>query len=148
MSVGFSAQVVEGAGVGSYVLGTALLTTCAIAVLAFVKGERRGTRSDWFCLITSLSAVPLWFLVDDPLPSVILITTIDLLAYGPTYRKAWVYPREELLLMWFLGTAKFIFALLALEQYTLSTWLYPAAIATANGFLCVLLIYRRQTRKL
>jgi hypothetical protein len=144
MAVGLYAQITDGAGVGTWVLATALATTSVVCILAWTKGERRGTRSDWCFLIGALGAIPLWLVVKSPVPSVILITIIDLLGYGPTMRKAWSKPEEEQVLMWALGTLKFCCALVALETYSLTTWLYPAAIALANAVLVTLLLYRRR----
>lgn len=143
-AIGFTAQMTEGAGAGAWATGVVSIACLGIAALALKYGERNITRSDWVCFIAAIAAIPLWVITDDPLGSVILISVIDVLGYIPTIRKSYHKPYEELMFTHVTGTLKYVFALLAMENWTLTTWLYPAAICSANVVLVALLLWRRQ----
>ena len=143
-AIGFAAQYAEGAGPGSWATGSASVGCFCVAFLALRRGERHITRSDWISFLAALAAIPLWYFTKDPLWSVILISIIDVLGYFPTVRKSYHKPHEELIFTHFIGTVKFAFSFLAMEQWLLTTWLYPAAISTANIALVIMLIVRRE----
>lgn len=42
-------------------------------------------------------ALPLWYITTDPLWSVVILTTLDLLGFAPTSRKAYVHPYKAYL---------------------------------------------------
>lgn len=143
-AIGFAAQHAEGAGPGAWSTGVVSVGCFVIALLALKKGEKRITKSDWACFLAALFAIPLWYFTSDPLWSVILVSIIDVLGYFPTARKSFHKPHEELIFTHFTGTVKYVFALMAIEHWSLTTWLYPAAISTANLFLVAMLVIRRR----
>lgn len=150
MSTGYCAQVADGGGAGSWVLGTGAVTTAVVCILSWFKGERRGTGFDWLFFLLASSGIPLWIITKDPLLSVFLVSGIDLLAHGPTLRKCFLKPETELAFTWILGVVKFSLSLLALEHYSLQTTLYPSSILSANVLVLVAIFwgYRRQNSRL
>lgn len=143
-AIGFAAQHSEGAGPGAWATGAASIACFSVTLLALQRGERSITRSDWISFLAALAAIPLWYFIKDPLGAVIMISLIDVLGYYPTIRKSYYKPHEELIFTHFIGTIKYAFSLLAMEQWILTTWLYPAAISTANIVLVIMLIVRRK----
>jgi len=136
-------QVVGGAGAGAWAL---LLTTayCAIVLIASFKyGEKNITRSDWYFLIGGLSAIPLWAFTSDPTWAVVLVTLIDLSAYGPTIRKSWHKPWEEGLLAYLAGVGKHMATILAIAHYNIATSLFTVALLGANITMVTVLAGRR-----
>ncbi|MCB1558898.1 MAG: hypothetical protein KDJ50_08265, partial [Alphaproteobacteria bacterium] len=65
-------------------------------------------------------------------------------AYYPTIRKSWHKPHEEALMSYTIGAIKFLLSILALENITIITALYPLAIVTANTFLISMCLWRRK----
>ena len=142
-AVGFTAQVSQGAGAGSWARGFACFTSFIIFILAFMKGERHVKRSDWATLIIALCAVPLWMATKTPVWSVVLVCLIDILGCYPTLRKSWGKPYEETAKSYVLSGVSALFAIIAIENYTMSTWLYPAEGVCTNIFIVGFLIWRR-----
>ena len=101
------------------------------------------TKTDWLFFVAALSSLPFWYLAADPLWAVVILTTVDVLGFGPTVRKAYSFPRSESLLFFALFTARNLIAILALENYSVTTVLFPAVIAAACALLITMVTYRR-----
>ena len=76
--------------------------------------------------------------------AVVVLTTVDLLGFGPTLRKAYNFPESESLLFFGLFLVRNLLVVLALEQYSVTTWLFPLAVAAACGLLMALIVIRRR----
>lgn len=140
----FLAQLQAQAGVGAWPIGVSGVITIFIALLAFLKrGDIAITRIDWVFFISAMSSIPFWYLTSDPLWAVIVLTTVDLLGFGPTIRKAYTYPYSESLLFFLLFSTRNIIAIMALEKYSITTVLFPFVIAIACLLLIAMIIYRR-----
>lgn len=142
--IAFFAQVFDNAGPGAWVTGFTAAVSVVILVLAFFKGEKNITRSDWMSLLGAGVSMLLWWITDSPLLTVILITIIDALGFYPTFRKSYHKPHEETLITYLLSGLKFVFAIIALENYSVITWLYPASLILMNGAFVVMLAIRRK----
>lgn len=143
-SIGFFAQLSDKAGPGAWAMGATALSCLATALLALKYGEKSRSRSDYIALFFSLSAIVPWLLTRDPLLSVILISLIDTVGLYPTLRKAWNAPYSENLFSYSLANLKFLVALLAIENFTLVTVLYPATIVIVNSILILECLWRRR----
>ncbi len=144
MVIGFIAQISDGAGTGAWVTGFSAGVCFLIAGLAVFKGTFTPTRTDWMALIGSLAAIPLWMMTENPLSAVILITLIDILAFYPTFRKAYYFPHEELLFTYFLSAIKFILGVAALENFSVITTLYPLSLILMNALFIGVVMWRRK----
>jgi hypothetical protein len=141
----FLAQLAAGGGTGAWVIGVSACITLCIAALAFLKrGEIDITRLDWTFFILALSSLPLWYLSDSPLSAVVVLTIVDLLGFGPTLRKAYALPHAESLSFFGLFLLRNLLVVLALESHTLTTWLFPVAVAIACGVLMAIIVVRRR----
>lgn len=143
-AIAFAGQLHDNGGAGAWVTGVTAAISFIIFFLAIKRGEKNVTRSDKINLAAALLAIVPWLLIGDPLFSVILITIIDFLGFFPTIRKSWHKPHEETLIHYVLAGLKFVLAILALDNYTLTTWLYPASLVAANLFFVIMLISRRK----
>jgi len=139
------AQVEDSAGVGAWPIGVSGVITVFIAVLAYIKrGDISITRVDWMFLVLALSSLPLWYFTSDPLWAVVVLTTVDLLGFGPTVRKAYSFPHSESVAFFALFMVRNLLVIAALENYSLTTTLFPAAIAATILLLILMIAYRRQ----
>lgn len=145
-AIAFGLQLTENAGAGAYV-------TLAAAIVCFIifgfglrqsKADRDITKSDTLFLILSFVALGLWLFAKQPILSVILLSSLDMLGFIPTIRKSWNKPEQETLSSYVANTLRFGLAILALENYTLVTALYPLTWILANGLFSVFLIVRRK----
>jgi hypothetical protein len=143
-SIVFIAQVNAEGGVGAWPTGASAVITIYVAWLALhLRSDMRATRSDWVFLLTALLSLPLWFFTADPLWSVVILTLVDAIGFGPTLRKAWQKPHEESSLFYTLFAVRSSLSVLALESLTLTTALFPAAMMVACVLVCGMLWWRR-----
>lgn len=143
-TIGFAAQVMEGAGAGSWARGLSAATCFILVIISLLKGTRDIKAGDWVTFVVALLAIPLWVATKTPVWSVILVCVIDTLGYFPTVRKSWSKPHEETARSYMLSCLCAFFALLAIEHYSISTWLYSAVLVITNGGMAAFLIMRRK----
>jgi chromate transport protein ChrA len=143
-AIAFAGQVSDGAGVGAWVTFTTAAISFIIFFLSLSRGEKNVTKSDWANLIGAGFAIVLWIFTKEPVLSVILITIIDFLGFMPTIRKSYYKPHEETLIHYVLAGFKFLLATIALENYSLTTWLYPMSLVLANFLFVIMLTVRRK----
>lgn len=142
--IAYALQVEGGAGVGAW----SMLFVSVLCVLIFLLSLKYGTRDikkvDIFFLFVSLAALYLWLKIEQPVLSILLITTAEVLAYFPTIRKSWNDPHSETLVFYEISTIRHSLVLLAVEKLNLLTALYPAAWALTNLTISLILINRRK----
>lgn len=144
-SVAFLATLHAGGGLpGAGVIGFSAGVTLFIAVLAYIKrADVSVTLTDRLFFIAALAAMPLWHWADDPLWAVWLITVIELLGFGPTFRKTWSQPFSESMGFLVLLVLRNTLVIAALDRHTTTTVLFPAAMAAACLALIAVMAWRR-----
>jgi hypothetical protein len=141
----FLAQLEGKGGVGAWPIGVSGIITIFIAFLAYVKrSDITITKIDRLFFVSASSSLPLWYFTSDPLWAVVILTTVDVLGFGPTIRKAYRFPHSESLLFFALFAARNLLVIMALESYSVTTVLFPAVIAAACMLLMAMLTYRRR----
>lgn len=141
----FLAQREGGGGVGAWPIGISGVITLLIALLAWSrKSDISISRLDWLFFILALWALPLWYATADPLWAVAILTLVDVLGFGPTVRKIYHFPWSESLVFFGLFAARNLIVILALENYSLTTVLFPAVIGAACVLLIALALHRRR----
>jgi hypothetical protein len=142
-SIGLAAQIAEHAGPAIWVRAVGSFTCFIILGLCWWKGTRDIRRADWITLLVALAAIPLWIITKTPVWSVILVCLIDTSGYLPTARKAFHKPREETPFSYLFSCAGAFLSLLAIENYTPSTWLYPLVLTCSNLAMASFILVRR-----
>jgi hypothetical protein len=141
----FAAALQAGGGWGAWVIGLSAVTSFIVAAFGHARrAEVRITRTDVAFFVAALMAVPLWLLARDPLWAVMLLTLIELLGFGPTFRKAWWAPRSESAMFLALLGLRNVLVLGALDRHVPATVLFPAASGLACMGLVAVLLWRRQ----
>ncbi len=143
-AIGFAAQVAEGAGPGSWARGFGSATCFLLVGIGFFKGEKDIRRADWLTLAVALGAIPLWAATKTPFWSVLIVCFIDTIGYLPTVRKSWLKPGSEMAPSYLFSCLGALFSIIAIKQYTPSTWLYPLVLTVSNGGMFVFLLARRR----
>jgi hypothetical protein len=145
-AIAFCLQLGAKAGAGAYVTLAAAIVCFVIFLLGLKqpKAERNITPVDSIFLVASFLALGLWLIAKQPVVSVILLSTIDMLGFVPTIRKSWNRPQEETLSSYATNTFRFGLAILALSHYTIVTSLYPITWIFANGIFSAYIIVRRR----
>jgi hypothetical protein len=146
--VAYAVQLSHGGGLGALAGSAAPAVACLAVFVLGVRqgGERDITRMDVIFLASSLGALGLWLVADRPLTAVVLLTAVDVLAFVPTARKAWVKPHEETVSCYVGGAVRTALALAVMGRYDAVTVLYPAVWLVANGGFGVFLLARRRAR--
>ena len=140
----FLAQLADGGGAGAWPIGVSGLITLFVAFLAYIKKtDHMIAKKDWVFFILAMSAIPFWYFTSNPLWAVVILTTVDLLGFAPTFRKAYSYPNEEQLIFYTLIACRNLIATVALQHYSLTTVLFPVATALACILFILMVIYRR-----
>lgn len=141
----FFAQLAGGAGIGAWSIGLSGVITSYVAYLAWRKRtDVAVTSADWTFFVLALSALPLWFVTSDPLWAVVVLTCVDMLGFGPTIRRAYTNPHEEHAGFYLLFVVRNALVILALEQISVTTVLFPAAVGLGCLGVVLLLLYRRR----
>jgi hypothetical protein len=141
----FAAQLADKGGAGAWPIGVSGVISAYIAWLAYRKrGDGEVTRSDWGFLLAALAALPLWFVTSSPATAVVLLTIVELAGFGPTLRRSYFQPHNEKISFFAIFAVRNLLALLALQNYSLATVLFPAASGLACVVLVLLLVWRRR----
>ena len=141
----FLAQLSDKAGAGAWPIGVSGVITMYVAFLAYIqKSDCTITRTDWLFFIVAMTSLPLWYLTSDPLWAVAILTVVDVIGFGPTFRKAYSYPFEEQLTFFALMATRNFISIMALEHYSLTTILFPATTAVACLLFILMVTYRRR----
>ena len=145
--IAFPAVLISGGGIGSIVLGGNIVGCFITSIIGWRQKSVQYDLYDWLALLGGLLGAFLWWLTDNPLSAVILVSISDIISYIPTFRKAYRLPFEENATAFLIGFINYPIAILALESLTLTTWLYMATIALVDISLVVLILFRRKNTK-
>jgi hypothetical protein len=140
-------QRTHGAGAGSWVVGLTAIICLLICALSLRKYEWDFSHFDWFdrfCVLAGLLVFAFYLSTKNPTWSAVLATMVDLIGYVPTVKKGWKSPYGDSELSFWLNSFKFAPSLLALESYSLATWLYPATLVVMNAAVALMLHSRRK----
>lgn len=140
----FLAQLADKGGAGAWPIGVSGIITLYVAWLAFSrKADISITRTDWGFFIVAAISLPLWYFTSDPVWTVIILTSIDVMGFAPTFRKAYAFPYEEKLTFYNIMAVRNLVVLVALEHYSVTTVLFPLA----TGVVClvfIIMVYKRR----
>lgn len=140
----FLAQLQDGAGVGAWPIGISAGITILVALLAYwMRADITITKIDWLFFAAALSALPLWYVTSNPLWAVVILTIVDVLGFGPTFRRAYSFPHLESLLFFGLFAARNLLVIAALANYSVTTVLFPAVIGSVCLLLMAVIKHRR-----
>jgi len=91
-----------------------------------------------FFIIALLGIIP-WILTKDPTVSVIIAVSIDLVAFVPTIRKAWIRPETETPVLYVMNVLRHILMLFSLQAYNIATTLHSIVMITTNTFMTMII---------
>ncbi len=74
----------------------------------------------------------------------VFLTTIDVIGFGPTIRKAFAHPYDEDLRFFALFAFRNLLVIMALERYSMATMLFPAVIASVCLLFIGMIVHRRR----
>lgn len=142
----FFGQLAKGAGVGAWPTGVSAFFTVSIFLLALRYGFRHIVRKDTYFLLAALLGLIPWMLTKDPTYSVVIVVTIDIIAFIPTLRKTALAPKTETPLLFATNVLRHLLTLLSLEAYNVATMLHSIAMVIANSLMTYFIV-RAQPKK-
>jgi hypothetical protein len=98
----------------------------------------------YFLCFRSLLCFYAWLVVKQPVWSVILINTAEVLGFVPTVRKSWNRPYSETLFTYELSIFRQALTLFALQAINILTALTPITWVTVNVVITAILVVRRR----
>lgn len=137
-------QAVGGAGAAIWPTVVVGFLCLAVAALSVKGSSKYITATDTAMAILSLLAIVFWLVIDQPVISLFLVIAGDILAFIPTVRKSWHDPYSETLSMYAITTLRYILVVLAIQEYTLLSALWPAFWVVGNAVFVVILALRRK----
>ncbi len=85
-----------GSAINTVVLGISFFVgSSTVLLIALFKGTRKYTLFDGVCQFVALLGVVLWQLSNNPNIALLLVVIVDIFAFIPTARHAYLYPSEE-----------------------------------------------------
>ena len=142
--VTFFGQWVKGGGVGAIPTGVSELFTIIIFFFSLRYGFKNIVRTDTYFLIIALLGLIPWAITKDPTISVIIVVSMDVVAFIPTLRKTWRHPRTETPLLFSMNVLRHILTLFSLEAYNIATTLHSVAMIVTNTLMTGFIIFKKE----
>lgn len=137
-----------GGGYPVYTMGLGTAMCFLFFLLSFKYGTRDIKTSDTVALAICVVAILFWVGLNNPLWSLILGISIDIVAYWPTLRKTYIEPWSESLISWIMWILTPVFSVLALDAYNVFTLINYVPIFFVNlVFLAICLSRRKMVPK-
>ena len=113
-------------------------------ILALKYGYSWITKFDTYILILALSCIPVYLFSENQYISLILVITIDILAFIPTFRKTISEPFSENLTSWQIWNIKSFLGILSLKNVNFLTLAYPLILFFVSIFFIFFMLYFRK----
>ena len=143
----YGLQVQAGAGSGAWITLAITIVSLGVFIWSLKNGSKLIRPTDFLFLGLAILALIFWLYAKQPVISIILLSTTEMLGFIPTVRKTWHQPHSETLSFYLITTFRHALGIGALSKYTIVTWLYPLTWTIANLLFAVLLIIRRSSIK-
>lgn len=140
----FFGQVAKGAGVGAIPTGASEIFTLIIFIYSLQYGFKNIVRTDTYFLIAALLGLIPWIITKDPTISVIIVVSIDLVAFIPTLRKTYLHPETETPLLYSMNALRHFIALFSLQAYNIATTLHSITMIIVNSIMTGLIVRKRK----
>lgn len=144
----FFGQVVKGAGVGAIPTAISEIFTIVIFFFSLNNGFKNITKIDHIFLVSALLGLIPWFLTKDPTISVIIVVFIDLVAFMPTLRKTYKYPKTETPVLYSMNVLRHGLALFSLQAYNIATMLHSFSMIITNTMMTVFIVRKRKINEM
>ncbi len=142
--VTFFGALARGAGVGAIPTGAAEIFTVIIFLFSLQYGFKQITKTDTAFLVVALVGLIPWVLTKDPTISVIIVVSIDLIAFIPTLRKTWKHPKSETPVLYSMNVVRHVMTLFSLQAYNIATMLHSIAMIIVNTIMTSMIVSRKE----
>lgn len=142
----FFGQITKGAGIGAIPTGVSEFFTVLIFFFSIKYGFKNIQKKDTYFLIIALLGLIPWAVTKDPTVSVVIMVSIDLIAFTPTLIKTWKFPETETPLLYSMNVFRHILILFSLGAYNLATVLHSISMITINTTMTSFILFRKNVK--
>ncbi len=143
----FFLQFSNGSGAGTYGTATMALSAGCVFLLSIRHGIPKIRYIDVICLVLALLGVAVWLVIQEPVASIIILLSVEVIGFIPTFTKALAKPYEDSAALWGLTGTRHTMGLLAVQQYSIVTLLNPIVWITLGFSFSLFLLIRRLPEK-
>lgn len=141
--VTFFGALAKGAGIGALPTGAAEIFTILIFLFSLHYGFKNIKKRDTYFLIIALLGLIPWAITKDPTISVVIVVSIDFIAFMPTLWKTWTKPSSETPLLYSMNVTRHILTLFSLRSYNVATTLHSIVMIVMNTIMTSIILLRR-----
>ena len=145
--VTFFGALQKGAGVGVIPIASAEIFTIIIFLFSLRYGFKNISRTDTYFLIVALLGLVPWAITKDPTISIIIVVSIDLIAFIPTLRKTYTHPHSETPILYSMNVVRHILTLFSLQAYNIATMLHSIVMIIINSLMTFMILYCKNEKK-
>ena len=116
----------------------------AIFLLAIKRGVGGVSRLEVVLLGIAALGIAGWLIADDPVIATCSVVAADIIGMALMLPKTYKTPGSETVATFAIGGVSTLFALAAIESFTLALVIYPAYILVADVILVTLILVRRR----
>jgi len=118
-----------------------------IFFLSFKKWEKTFSKMDIFSLFCAFIALLLWYITNNPLYSVILLVSVDVFWFIPTFLKTYKNPFSESIQIYLITWIIYLLSFLSLNNYSLITIFGPVVIWWVNFIFVFFTLFLKNFKK-
>ena len=133
----FFGQLAKGAGIAVIATGVSEIFTLIIFLFSLKYGFKNPPKTDKYFLAFALFGLIPWILTKDPTLSVIIVVSIDLIAFIPTLRKTYCFPKSETPLLYGSNVLRHFLILATLGAYNIATMLHSISMIITNTIMVI-----------
>ena len=126
----------------SVIMFLSLIFWCIYGILRFKQIQINWF--DWLCGFLWVVLIVYWFISKDVLNTTILTLIIDFIAFLPTFKKGWIVPWTETIIVYFMSAVWQIATILSLSSFeNIESMLFWWYLFFANLSFAILVFFRR-----
>lgn len=144
--VTFFGALSKGAGVGAIPTGASEIFTIIIFFFSLRYGFKDIKKRDTLFLVIALLGLIPWAMTKDPTISVIIVVSIDLIAFIPTIRKTARNPKSENPILFGMNATRHTLTLFSLEAYNIATTLHSIVMIVINTLMTYLIVRKKKVK--
>lgn len=133
----FFGQLAKGAGIAVIATGISEIFTLVIFLFSLKYGFKNPPKIDKYFLCLALLGLIPWFITKDPTTSVITVVLIDLVAFIPTLRKTYCFPKSETPILYGSNVLRHSLILATLGSYNIATMLHSISMIITNTIMVI-----------
>lgn len=141
------AAINAGGAINTVFLGfTYFLGTLIILIVALFRGTRRYTLFDRICQLLAIVGVLLWQFSGNPNIALLFVIVAGEIAAIPTFRHAYLYPREETLSSFVVASFVAIVFVCLAPTISFASLAVPIDLVIGNGVISATIYLKRKSQ--